>query len=96
MSSRRQLQSTDETNYSVGSEIRRDAELTRQYLKADKLSLLPAVEIIKRSLSVTTVVSTSSSFAQRSQQAVGRPDLQRIVEIGAGLQGAVFEQVSLT
>jgi len=95
MSSRRELNQTNETAYSVGSEIRHDAEITLRYLADAELALLPNAAIIQRSLSVKTVVSTSSSFAQRFQQAVGQPHLQQIIQIGAGMQGVVFEQVIL-
>ncbi|KAK3384068.1 hypothetical protein B0T24DRAFT_72615 [Lasiosphaeria ovina] len=93
MASRRGFNATDETAYSVGSETRQHADLAWQYLQATDLASLPPTTVIKRSLTVRSVVSTSSSFALRSQRAIGRPDLQEIIEIGKGLQGAVFEQV---
>jgi hypothetical protein len=46
------------------------------------------------SLRTTSVISTFSSFALRAQRAV-RPELQDIIQIGEGLQAAVFEQVGL-
>ncbi|KAK3364192.1 hypothetical protein B0T25DRAFT_627982 [Lasiosphaeria hispida] len=93
MASRRELNATDETAYSVGSETRQHVDLAWRYLQATDLASLPPTTVMKRSLTVRSVVSTSSSFALRSQRAVGRPDLQEIIEIGKGLQGAVFEQV---
>ncbi|KAK0702735.1 hypothetical protein B0H67DRAFT_604450 [Lasiosphaeris hirsuta] len=86
MSSRRELNSTNETAYSVSSDLRRNAEITLQYLADAELTSLPDDAVIQRSLSVKTVVSTSSSFAQCCQQAVGQPHLQQIVQIGAGMQ----------
>jgi hypothetical protein len=94
MASRRALNSTDETNYSLNSETRHDAELARQYVMASELEAIADYStIIKRSLSVNTVVSTISSFAQRSQLAASHSDLQKIIQIGAGMQGVMFEQV---
>ncbi|KAK0655238.1 hypothetical protein B0T16DRAFT_450958 [Cercophora newfieldiana] len=93
MASRRGRNATDETACSVGSETRQHADLAWRYLQATDLALLPPTTIIKRSLTVRSVVLTSSSFAPRSQRAIGRPGLQEIIEIGKGLQGAVFEQV---
>ncbi|KAK4182151.1 hypothetical protein QBC35DRAFT_518985 [Podospora australis] len=59
---------------------------SRKYLKATDLAQLSAVDILQRCLNVETVVSTKSSFMQRSHLAVRYPDLQHIVEIGAGMQ----------
>ncbi|KAK4442730.1 hypothetical protein QBC34DRAFT_443925 [Podospora aff. communis PSN243] len=92
MVSRRGLKTTDETADSVGSETRQHADLARRYLQATDLASLPPTTVLKRSLAVRCIVSTPSSFAVRYQRAIGRPDLQEIIEIGKGLQGAVFEQ----
>jgi hypothetical protein len=93
MDSRGRLNAMDESTNSVGSEVRQEAQLARQYLAAAELALMPDDAILQRSLTVKSIISTSSSFARRSQQAVGRPDLQRTVQIGLGLQGIIFEQV---
>ncbi len=93
MASRRQQAATDDSAYSAGSEVRHDAAIARQYLASAAMALLPSDVILQRSLSVKSVLSTSSSFARRSQQAAARPDLQQIVQIGAGMQGVIFEQV---
>jgi len=92
MASRRSLNQTDESTYSVGSETRRDA-VAQQYLAATELSSMQTTDVIQRSLTIKSVISTASSFARRSQAAVGRPDLQQMIQIGAGFQAAVFEQV---
>ncbi|KAK0612580.1 hypothetical protein B0T17DRAFT_511761 [Bombardia bombarda] len=76
MASRRELNATDETAYSVGSETRQHVDLAWRYLQATDLASLP----LQPSLS-------------GHSPAIGRPDLQEIIEIGKGLQGAVFEQV---
>ncbi|KAM7189249.1 hypothetical protein V8F20_010253, partial [Naviculisporaceae sp. PSN 640] len=63
-----------------------------EYLAAAELGRLPAADIIHRSLIINSVIATTSLYASRSQLAVHDPNLQEIVQIGAGLQGAVFEQ----
>ena len=93
MASRRGLNATDESAYAVGSEVRRDVNIARRYLSSSDLACMPDEEVLGRSLSVKSVISTTSSFARRSQHAASRPDLQKYIQIGAGLQGAVFEQV---
>jgi len=93
MASRRSLNQTDESTYSVGSETGRDAAVAQQYLAATELSSMQTTDVIQRSLTIKSVISTASSFARRSQAAVGRPDLQQMIQIGAGFQAAVFEQV---
>lgn len=93
MASRRAQNSTDESAYSVGAEIREYAGLARRTLSTDELELLAPELIIQRSLSVKSVISTSSSFARRYQQALNEPNPQVFVDIGKGMQGAVFEKV---
>ncbi|KAM3531378.1 hypothetical protein MY4038_004541 [Beauveria bassiana] len=92
MSSRRILNATDESTYSIDSETKSDARIAATYLNATELSLLSGHAILSRSLSVKSIISTASSFARRSQQAFNNPDLQQLVQIGQGLQGAIFEQ----
>jgi hypothetical protein len=48
---------------------------------------------ILKSLSLNSVISTASSFSLQFQNARFQPHLQQLNQIGAGLQGAVFEQV---
>jgi hypothetical protein len=95
MESRRALNSTDESGYSVGSEVRRAAAVAQQFLASKDLELLAPELVIQRSLSMKSVILTTSSFARRFQQAHDRPDLQLFVEIGKGMQGVVFEKVRL-
>ncbi|KAK4203272.1 hypothetical protein QBC40DRAFT_219558 [Triangularia verruculosa] len=90
---RRNENATDDSSYSVSSDIKRDAKVAQRYLSADELSAMPSEVIIRRSLTVNSIISTTSTFARRYQEALNRPDLQQINEIGRGLQGAVFEQV---
>ncbi|KAH7176496.1 hypothetical protein EDB81DRAFT_897786 [Dactylonectria macrodidyma] len=95
MPSRRELNSADESAVSVSPSIAQAARLTMQYLEATELEQMASPTILHRSLTVRSVVSTTSSFAQRFQRASTRPDLQEIVQIGQGLQAAIFEQVGL-
>ncbi|KXG51940.1 uncharacterized protein PGRI_082240 [Penicillium griseofulvum] len=48
---------------------------------------------ILKSLSLNSVISTASSFSLQFQNAGFQPHLQQLNQIGAGLQGVVFEQV---
>jgi hypothetical protein len=72
-----------------------DESVTRQFLAAD-LEQMSEYEILNRALSLHTAVSTSSSFARTSQHARNRPQLQKFNQIGAGLQGVIFEQEPLS
>lgn len=95
MKSRRELALTDESTTSVASSLARDANVSFRYLDAESLDSLSANVILSRSLTVNSIISTSSSFAIRHQQAVTRPELQQINQIGEGLQAAIFEQVGV-
>lgn len=95
MASRRELNSTDESAVSVGSSIAQAARLAMRYLEATELEQLADQTILHRSLTVKSVVSTTSSFARRFQRAASRPELQEMIQIGQGLQAAIFEQVGL-
>ncbi|PVH77401.1 hypothetical protein DL98DRAFT_550626 [Cadophora sp. DSE1049] len=53
----------------------------------------PPKTILKKMLSVRSVVSTSSSFAMRNQEASSDPSLQQFSEIGQGNCGHVFSQL---
>jgi len=94
MASQRGFNAAGDAVYSVGSEIRRDAEPAHRYLRSSDLADMPDDAVLQRSLTVKSIISTSSSFARRSQQAASHPDLQNFIQIGAGFQGAVFEQVT--
>lgn len=65
----------------------------RQFMNESDLADLGDAEILGRCLTVTSVISTTSSFARRFQQAAHQPDLQPFQTIGQGLQGIIFEQV---
>ncbi|KAL5362153.1 hypothetical protein BJX96DRAFT_176896 [Aspergillus floccosus] len=71
---------------------RRDASITR-LLNEPELELERDSTILQRSLSLNSIISTTSSFSRRAQNARSRSNLQEINEIGSGLQGAVFEVV---
>lgn len=93
MASRRQGNRTEDSTYSIGSTTKEYAHLAAQYLVASDLENMQDNEVLQCSLSVKSVISTSSSFAKRSQQASSRPELQAIAQIGEGLQGAIFERM---
>lgn len=93
MASRRELNNNEESACSGASSISRDARIARAYLEATELGLMSDSAILQRSLSLKSVISTTSSFSRRFQSARFRPELQKINQIGSGLQGAVFEVV---
>lgn len=62
-------------------------------LLATNLGQMTDSAILQQSLSLKSVILTTSSFSRLFQTARTRPDLQQLNQIGAGLQGAVFEQV---
>ncbi|KAJ5567665.1 hypothetical protein N7535_006971 [Penicillium sp. DV-2018c] len=93
MSSRRELNSSDESGYSGASSISRDARIARLYLEVTELGLMPESAILKRALNLESVISTTSSFSRRFQSARFRSELQIINQIGSGLQGAILEVV---
>lgn len=61
-------------------------------LLATNLGQMTDSAILQQSLSLKSVISTTSSFGRLFQTARTRPDLQQLNQIGASLQGAVFEQ----
>lgn len=93
MSQRRNTLSDESASTcSDASSIARNARVGRRFLAAD-LEGMSEYAILNRTLSLHTTVSTFSSFARRFQYACSRPDLQEFNQIGAGLQGVIFEQV---
>ncbi|CAG8902447.1 unnamed protein product [Penicillium egyptiacum] len=64
----------------------------RQFLATD-LARMTDLAILGQSLRLKSVILTASSFGRLFQTARSRPELQRLNQIGVGLQGAVFEQV---
>ena len=67
------------------------SEYHRHLFQATDLEPLPDSVVLSQTLAVTSVVSTTSSFARRSEAAASA--LQPLVQIGKGLQGIIFEQV---
>ncbi|KAJ5286827.1 hypothetical protein N7478_002513 [Penicillium angulare] len=90
MASRRKVARSD------ASSIARRAQVALLFLDAADLESAADSVALKRSLSLTSVISTRSSFARRFQSARFRPHLQLVNQIGSGLQGAVFEIVGKT
>lgn len=88
-----QLETSDEELADSGASsnaLSRDHTL----LNATQLESVTESTILKRSLSLKSVISTTSSFSRRFlQSGLCRPYLQEINEIGTGLQGSVFEIV---
>lgn len=74
-------------------EAKQDAQVSHQYIPASELASMDDSDILSKTLSVKSVISTPSSFARQSRQAVGHPPLQIINEIGKGMQGIIFEKV---
>lgn len=78
----------------------KSANVTRQLLDAEAVSrswgsnALAHANILS-CLNPKTVCSAPSSWAQQSEhvRAAADPGLQHMVQIGAGMQGVVFEQV---
>ncbi|VUC27991.1 unnamed protein product [Clonostachys rosea] len=95
MFTRRDIASTDESAYSVTASLIQATRVAEQYFAAD-IEREPAISVLNKTLSITTTISTTSSFARLYQQASSRPDLQHLIQIGEGLQGAIFEQVGKT
>ncbi|KAM0260049.1 hypothetical protein ACHAQJ_002973 [Trichoderma viride] len=88
---RRIANTTDSTAYSRTSSL--NEALKRNLALEDSLGEdtinISIEEGLKRMLSLKSVVSTSSSFAQRQQEAIGTTPMFR--EIGTGSIGKVFE-----
>ncbi|KAI1108442.1 hypothetical protein F5Y14DRAFT_459534 [Nemania sp. NC0429] len=89
---RRAQHSTDQSNDSVDSEVARDIQAAWQSLAATDLEQLVPSAVLQRSLTVRSVVSTTSSFATRSQR-LKNATTQNYQEIGRGLQGIVYERI---
>lgn len=91
---RRRYNATDETIFSMSSRaVSLEQAMIRNLQLEDQLEKesegLPVDETLKRMLSTKSVISTTSSFAQRHQEAAGAEVIFR--EIGTGSIGKVFE-----
>ncbi|KAG7005532.1 hypothetical protein G7Y79_00019g047120 [Physcia stellaris] len=80
---------TEETDISITPSLMEDIELTSKLRR--KLELESPSEILQYSISTRSVISTSSSFAQRYQKAAEDEELQKFKPIGAGSCGTVLE-----
>ncbi|KAK5631147.1 hypothetical protein RRF57_006862 [Xylaria bambusicola] len=94
--SRRLQTSTDESHESVDSDVARDGHITWKYLRAAELEDTEPNEVLQRSLTVRSIITTYSSFATRSQRLKDRVDIQNFQNIGAGSQGTVYERLGCT
>lgn len=91
MNQRRSLNTSDESTESIASSIVRNPQIAQRFIDATELEMMPDSTILERSFNLKLVISTTSSFSRRVQEARSRPDLQDIHQIGMGLQGVVFE-----
>ncbi|KAI0805820.1 hypothetical protein GGR55DRAFT_680621 [Xylaria sp. FL0064] len=91
--SRRVQTLTDAPHESVDSDAVMDAHVAQQYLAATELEDLLPASILQRSLSTKSVVTTTSSFAANFHSMRHLVDVQNYQEIGAGLQGVVYERL---
>lgn len=71
-------------------------DLIESFLNAEDLELELDSIILKRCLSLNSVVSMASFFNGRSQTVNIYSDRQEVNQIGCGLQGAIFEVVGQT
>lgn len=85
---------TEETDISITPSLREDIELSSRLRR--KLELESPADILQYSISTRSVISTSSSFAQRYQQAAEDDELQKFKPIGAGSCGTVLEWTGTT
>lgn len=88
--SRRQLNQTDN---SVSSSLREDAAASAHLFETLPLDTAnDPKHILNRLLSVKSVISTASTFAERQQKAQNNDALQVFRHIGVGSCGTAFEQ----
>ena len=90
---RRQQAETEDSVISMTPSMKDAASLVARLEDQLKLSDSSPESILKRSLSSMTVISTSSSWALRFQEAAEDDASQNFIEIGRGGCGIVFEQV---
>lgn len=96
MSSRREIDTSEGSTYSIASSLAENANIAARYLSVSSLEHEDAASIMHQTLSIRAVISTHSSFADKHREASSRPSLQHLIQIGEGLQGAIFEQVGKT
>ncbi|KAI0525369.1 hypothetical protein F5B22DRAFT_335952 [Xylaria bambusicola] len=67
-------------------------------MQAAELEDVASSEVLQHSLTVQSIIITNSSFAARSQRVKvdGRVNTQKYQNIGAGLQGIVYERLGCT
>ncbi|KAI3330417.1 hypothetical protein F4824DRAFT_515629 [Ustulina deusta] len=91
--SRQAQNTTDESQESLEPDVARDPDAAWQYLEATELESFGPMKVLQKALIIRSVVIMNSSFATRSRSATagaGAPDYQNI---GAGLQGIVYERM---
>ncbi|KAJ5332217.1 hypothetical protein MYU51_007469 [Penicillium brevicompactum] len=93
MSQRQEMDSSDLSHKLEACPMTRNSRITQREQSSTQLDLLPDLLILQQSLTLESIVSTTSSFGQLVLTARNQPHLQRINQIGLGLQGAVFEMV---
>ncbi len=90
---RRQQAETEDSVISMTPSLKDAASLVSRLEEQLKLGDSSPEGILKRTLSMRTVVSTASSWALRYQEAAEDEGSQQFIEIGRGGCGIVFEQV---
>lgn len=93
---RRAKHQTDMPLESIESNVASDARVAYQYLAATELEALLPTTVLQQSLTVKSIISTSSSFVTQSQRMKHHVDTQSYHEIGAGLQGTIYERLGST
>jgi hypothetical protein len=78
------------------SDVEATTALTQQFSETTIDDDDSPSKVLRKLLSVRSVVSTTSSFAARMQEASTIDTLQSFVEIGKGSCGRVFEQIGTT
>lgn len=62
-------------------------------MAAANLDAMAAADVLSRSLTVRSVISTTSGYAKRAERYKREPMNAEMEEIGEGFQGAIFEQL---
>ena len=95
LAQRRRQAETEDSVISLTPSIKEAATLVAQLEDQLRLDDSSPESILKRSLSSKTVISTTSSWALRFQDAAENDAAQEFMEIGRGGCGVVFEQVGV-
>ena len=81
------------SEYSIPSTIREDAEVAVRFVGLEVQEKATPQQVLYRALSQRTVVSTTSTNAEKQQKASTFPDDQTFTKIGGGSCGDIFHQL---